>query len=359
MRRLIVWCAFVLAFVLSGQAAAQDINARISPELPYAEPVRQGQALNFDVIVANQSQAMVELSSIEVTYLDARGSVLFQREADANGSNPSINTMAGRVIGVGEGRMFFNPFPVIAPELAVSSARVRMEFSVEGQDATLEVIANRDVRRDATVNVRLPLRGNLLVWSAHDLMAHHRRFDYAIPDVRAFGINSNSGRYGYDFVMLDSEGRRFVGDENDAENWVGFNAPVMAPGDGVVVEVRSDMPDNGEWDQSQIPTDPNIIFGNHIIIEHAPGQFFVLAHLRQNSPSVRVGERVRQGQVIAALGHSGSSLFPHLHFQAIDSPSFLGEGIPSNFENFDRLAGGAAIRVRRGSVETGDYVRPR
>jgi hypothetical protein len=357
--RLMGWCAFVAAVALSGQAAAQEIMARISPELPYAEPVRQGQALNFDVIVANESPTPVELSSIEVTYFDARGAMLFQREADANGSNPSINALAGRTIGVDEERMFFNPFPVIAPELTVTSARVRMEFSIEGQDATLEVVTERDVRRDATVNVRLPLRGELLVWSAHDLMAHHRRFDYAIPDVRAFGINSNSGRYAYDFVVLDSEGRRFVGDENVAENWVGFNAPVMAPGNGVVVEVRSDMPDNGEWDQSQIPTDPNIIFGNHIIIEHAPGQFLVLAHLRQNSLSVRVGERVRQGQVIAALGHSGSSLFPHLHFQAIDSPSFLGEGVPSNFENFDRIAGAAAIRVRRGSVETGDYVRAR
>ena len=117
--------------------------------------------------------------------------------------------------------------------------------------------------------------------------------------------------------------------------------------------------DTGEWDQSQIPTDPNIIFGNHIIIEHAPGRFLVLAHLRQNSPTVRVGDRVRQGQVIGALGHSGSSLFPHLHFQVVDAPSFLAEGVPSNFENFDRIVGDRAVRVRRGSIETGDYVRSR
>lgn len=356
--RLAVLCVSLMWFGLVDVANAQ-VTARIGPETAFVEPVRAGQAFNFDVIVTNQGQTPVELSSIEVTYLDATGAVLFQREADNNGSNPSISTLAGREIGAGEERMFFNPFPVIAPELAVTSARVRLEFSVEGQDVPLEVVASHALRRDATVTVRLPLRGDLLMWSAHDLMAHHRRFDYTIPDVRAFGINSNSGRYSYDFVILDSEGRRVVGDESVAENWVGFNAPVMAPGDGTVVEVRSDMPDTGEWDQSQIPTDPNIIFGNHIIIEHAPGQFFVLAHLKQNSPSVRVGERVRTGQVIGHMGHSGSSLFPHLHFQVVDAPSFLAEGVPSNFANFERLAGERVIRVRQGSVETGDYIRAR
>ena len=356
--RLSALCACVMWFGLVDSASAQ-VTARIGPETAFVEPVRAGQALNFDVIVTNQSQTPVELSSIEVTYLDAGGAVLFQRDADGNGSNPAISTLAGRAIGVGEERLFFNPFPVIAPELPVSSARVRLEFSIEGQDAPLEIVASREVRRNATVNVRLPLRGELLVWSAHDLMAHHRRFDYAIPDVRAFGINSNSGRYAYDLVILDSEGRRVVGEASVAENWVGFNAPVMAPGDGAVVEVRSDMPDTGEWDQSQIPTDPNVIFGNHIIIEHAPGQFFVLAHLRQNSLTVRVGQRVRAGEVIANVGHSGSSLFPHLHFQVVDAPSFLAEGVPSNFDNFDRIAGERVIRVREGSVETGDYVRAR
>ena len=83
--RLSALCACVMWFGLVDSASAQ-VTARIGPETAFVEPVRAGQALNFDVIVTNQSQTPVELSSIEVTYLDAGGAVLFQRDADGNGS---------------------------------------------------------------------------------------------------------------------------------------------------------------------------------------------------------------------------------------------------------------------------------
>jgi murein DD-endopeptidase MepM/ murein hydrolase activator NlpD len=54
---------------------------------------------------------------------------------------------------------------------------------------------------------------------------------------------------------------------------------------------------------------------NSIAIRHEDGTYAQYLHLRRGGSYVRVGERVEQGQRIAASGHVGRSMLPHLHFQ--------------------------------------------
>lgn len=54
-------------------------------------------------------------------------------------------------------------------------------------------------------------------------------------------------------------------------------------------------------------------YGNYVVIKHANGTQTVYAHLSQNF--VSVGERVVQGQTIGAVGNTGRSTGPHLHFE--------------------------------------------
>ncbi|SHK15478.1 M23 family metallopeptidase [Paramaledivibacter caminithermalis] len=54
-------------------------------------------------------------------------------------------------------------------------------------------------------------------------------------------------------------------------------------------------------------------YGNVIIISHGYGYKSVYAHNKKNL--VKVGERVKQGQVIAKLGNTGKSTGPHVHFE--------------------------------------------
>jgi len=61
------------------------------------------------------------------------------------------------------------------------------------------------------------------------------------------------------------------------------------------------------------------VFGNHVILK-SDTVYFLLAHLKCNSTTVHAGQSVAAGQPIAAIGHNGSSLVPHLHFQAMDGP---------------------------------------
>jgi len=54
-------------------------------------------------------------------------------------------------------------------------------------------------------------------------------------------------------------------------------------------------------------------FGNYIRIDHGNGYMTSYAHNSANL--VRVGDRVRQGQVIGRVGSTGGSTGPHLHFE--------------------------------------------
>ncbi len=57
----------------------------------------------------------------------------------------------------------------------------------------------------------------------------------------------------------------------------------------------------------------NFGFGNYIIVGHPNGTETIYAHL--SAVNVSVGQNVSQGQKIGALGSSGNSTGPHLHFE--------------------------------------------
>lgn len=75
-------------------------------------------------------------------------------------------------------------------------------------------------------------------------------------------------------------------------------------------------------------------YGNIVIVDHGKGETSAYAHL--SKIHVKVGQQVRQGEVIAKSGNSGNSTGPHLHFEirkngkAINPQSVLSGKISSN-----------------------------
>ena len=62
------------------------------------------------------------------------------------------------------------------------------------------------------------------------------------------------------------------------------------------------------------------------------GTYALYAHLAPGSVAVSPGQRVRVGEVLGRVGHSGNSTAPHLHFQLMDSPDpWQARGIPCAF----------------------------
>ncbi|MFF7318640.1 M23 family metallopeptidase [Streptomyces albogriseolus] len=97
------------------------------------------------------------------------------------------------------------------------------------------------------------------------------------------------------------------------------------------------------------------ILGNHVVLDLGDGVYALYAHLRRGSLTVREGDRVHAGQVLAQVGNSGNSTEPHLHFQLMDGPdpdtargipfAWRGTGVPRNNEVFEipaRRAGAPA-----------------
>jgi hypothetical protein len=89
------------------------------------------------------------------------------------------------------------------------------------------------------------------------------------------------------------------------------------------------------------------------------GELSHLGHLRPGSVQVAVGHKVRAGQPIAQVGTSGSSLFPHLHYQLVTRPTFDAEGLPSPLVEFDRVLGSTRARADGTSPDSGDIVEAR
>ncbi|WP_278002243.1 M23 family metallopeptidase [Natrinema caseinilyticum] len=140
-------------------------------------------------------------------------------------------------------------------------------------------------------------------------------------------------RYAYDLVVTDERGRSHEGSAESPAAYHCFGEPVVAPADGVVVAAEDGHRDYhraGGW------LDPRQrdLRGNHVTIEHAPGEYSVLAHLQEGSLAVSAGDRLERGDRIARCGHSGNSTEPHLHFQLQDRASFFRSmGLPIHFSN--------------------------
>jgi murein DD-endopeptidase MepM/ murein hydrolase activator NlpD len=102
---------------------------------------------------------------------------------------------------------------------------------------------------------------------------------------------------------------------------------VIAACSGLVMQVRSDLPDDGKQ--------PDPGQHNHIMIKHDDGTVAFYAHLKQNSIIVKVGDYVSQGQPIAQSGNSGNTQsLPHLHFGVYESwPAKEGFDVAVNFRN--------------------------
>src|SRR5436190_3460412 len=83
--------------------------------------------------------------------------------------------------------------------------------------------------------------------------------------------------------------------------------PDFAARDGLVVKVKDDSNTGG----SSMKYDP---FNNYVLIRHNDGTLGHYCHLQKGGVTVKPGQAVKAGQLIAHSGNTGFSSGPHLHF---------------------------------------------
>lgn len=335
-------------------APAPKLTVRPAPA--YIERTDGGQVLHCDLVIENPAAVTRKVTRLQVTARDASGAIGYRRFIDGNGVSPAILTVPNREVPANGTVLLLNPMPVFPRDLDIARVRFDIDFS-EGDDRVTSAFVEVApvVYRDQ-VKLQLPIRGRLIVWDGHDLLAHHRRWDYLFQPIRDFGFVSNAGRYSYDLVPIDADGAMSHGDEARNESWIGFRAPVHAPAAGTIVVVVDDQLDNRQFDTADLKRELMVVYGNRIVIDHGHGEFSVLAHLAQGSAKVKVGDRIRAGEVIAAIGASGSAMFPHLHYQLQSSATGTAEGLPSYFHGFARIRGSRRVAVTTGQIDSGEIV---
>ena len=157
-------------------------------------------------------------------------------------------------------------------------------------------------------------------------------------------------RFGIDWLQLGPNGGSSEGDPKDNKSYFAYGEEAIAVADGIVSAIKDGIPENIPGPTSRaVPITMETVGGNHVILDLGGGAYAFYAHLQPGSLKVKLGDKVRQGQVVGLVGNSGNSTEPHLHFHVSDANSPLGcEGLPYAVNAYEVLG-------RVGGVATGKF----
>lgn len=151
-------------------------------------------------------------------------------------------------------------------------------------------------------------------------------------------------RFAFDFVALDKNNKRYKRKGKENKDYYSFGKKILSPANGVVVEVI-----DGVRDNKPSSMNPYSALGNTVVIKHSNKEVSVMAHLKQGSVKVKVGDKVKKGQAIGLCGNSGNSSEPHLHYHLQDHEIIQkGKGIKCYFQN-------VMIRKKNGEERKKEY----
>jgi Peptidase family M23 len=164
-----------------------------------------------------------------------------------------------------------------------------------------------------------------------------------------------SERFAIDFAQLTPDNKLYTGPRDQLSSYAYVGSKVLSVADGRVVGLQDGRPDETP------PTFPQGYtllqqLGNFVVVDIGHGRFAFYAHFQPNTLKVKVGDKVRRGQVLALMGNSGNSDAPHLHFGIQDGPGpFASNSLPYVFSSFtttgtitnpfDDIAAGATAEI--------------
>ena len=194
--------------------------------------------------------------------------------------------------------------------------------------------------------------------------------------IPSHGTDMLGQRYAFDLIRFDArKGSRYypVGTARmlllgvRTQDCHGWGEPVHAPLDGEVVAARDGLAERAWihpireialviWTGLTFRPTPEAlhrVMGNHVIVRSGD-DYAAFAHLTTGSVAVREGQRVRAGDVLGRVGHTGNSTAPHLHFQLMDGPDpLVAKGVPCAFRAYEVERDGGWTRVE-GTIPRSD-----
>jgi murein DD-endopeptidase MepM/ murein hydrolase activator NlpD len=132
-----------------------------------------------------------------------------------------------------------------------------------------------------------------------------------------------------------------TGPDEFATDWkMPEGTPVLAAREGIVVSVKDQFSKGGPHRKYED-------CANMVVVQHKDGTMAHYCHLAPRSARVRIGDKVRAGELLAASGNTGFTSGPHLHFAVFKARNGYGrETIPVKF----RTAEGSGITLMSGKT---------
>lgn len=222
---------------------------------------------------------------------------------------------------------------------AEGKALVRRAVDNAFDKDALKGIGPRIARRAPRTALAPPFEGR---WIAmEDKTRHHQ--------LKVFALHA------LDLMKVDAEGRVHQGSGRELTDYYGWGAPVHAPADGEVLQADDSFEDLPAGKGGKFPE------ANFVTLRHAGGECTTFGHLKKGSAKVKVGETVKKGQLLAQVGNSGASNFPHCHFSLlIQARDDQGRGawisVPWRLQEFRLVQAGKTpcdIQVRQARPQEG------
>ena len=311
---------------------AADAHGQIPPSVEFRVPktptvafTDSGAVLAYELFVTNLTAMPMTLRRVEVV---SAGKVL----SSLSDADTSLQRATSRVTQIpvadrlkldgGARAIVYLWVPV---DRANPPAQLRHRLTLQ-RDTVTEVLegTTTPVER-AAVSISPPVRGEWAAFNGPSNASGHRRLVLALD-----GHTASGQRFAIDFLQVDSLGssRRPGTEASKNSNYYAYGTELLAVADGVVAATKDSIPENVPGGRA-VKIDLITVGGNFVGIDIGGGKYALYAHVQPGSLRVKVGDRVKRGQVIALLGNSGNSTEPHVHFQIADGPSFLAaEGLP-------------------------------
>jgi murein DD-endopeptidase len=324
--------ATTVAALVTGAAAGMraQIPSAVEFRVPKAPTVAtsdSGSFLAYELHVTNLAATALTMRRVDVLDADKNGAVVGSIADSAllrSVGRPTPMPAAERLqLAPGTRAYVYVWVPV---DRSNPPARLRHRLTFQRADSTTEVLEGTTtvVEREA-VAISPPVRGEWAAFNGPSNSSGHRRLVLALE-----GHVASGQRFAIDFLQIDSAGSSHRPGSDPAKNasYYAYGHELLAVADGIVAATKDSIPENPVGGRA-VKIDLVTVGGNYVGIDIGHGKYALYAHVQPGSLRVKVGDRVKRGQVIALLGNSGNSTEPHVHFQVADAPAFLSsEGVP-------------------------------
>ena len=147
--------------------------------------------------------------------------------------------------------------------------------------------------------INLPFWGEWTVMQAHNGIYTHK----------------DNWQHAWDFVITGDNGKQYKNSGDVVEDYYCYDKLILAPQDGIITEIIDGVQDNEIGD-----INVNQNWGNTVVIKHTEQLYSQLSHIKDGTFKVKKGDFVKKGAILAKVGNSGHSPYPHLHFQLQATP---------------------------------------